>query len=88
MFKLERDGNGVYVSQDGDNSKSQYVGVKNLATNSSILMLESIDGDSKFAVSMSGKWKNDANIGTFTFFSTSILNLLVDKKTKNKSLTS
>ena len=49
----------MYVSRDGDDSKSQYIAVDNLATNSSLLMLESIDGDSKFAVLMAGKLKND-----------------------------
>ena len=58
-----------------------------MARNSSVLMLESI-GVSKFAVSMSGKCRNDANIGTFTFFSSSILSLLDDKKKKDVSLTS
>ena len=65
LIKLERDEKGVFVSREGDNSKSQYIGVDNLAANSSILMLESIDGDSKFAISMSGKCRSDANIGAF-----------------------
>ena len=59
-----------------------------MAINSSILMLESIDGDSKFAIFMSGKFRNDANIGTFTLFSASVLSLRADQKKKEKNLTS
>ena len=41
-------------------------------------MLESIDGDSKFGIFMSGNFSNDANIGTIMLFSTSVLSVNAD----------